>query len=222
MKGVIFYLFLFLLVLSCGQQEAGLEMGGNSDSKEGQDRADSFDLGKKVLPGKAGNWITPGKSIGLVKLGDPADQLVSKLGKPDLSDAAMGKAWLTWFNKKRDEHNNRNEFNIYLTYSDTNMSARTVRQIRTTSPEHFTVNDIRVYSGLPKILESFPSMKFQSRHIERSNGKRVINIYDDIVQGIAVEIVDAGNEKICIGIIVHPPGETVTDIYGFLRLNTGE
>jgi hypothetical protein len=41
-----------------------------------------------------------------------ATNLETEFGKPDMSDAAMGKAWLTWYGKK-DEHNNKTELNIY-------------------------------------------------------------------------------------------------------------
>ncbi|RZK58182.1 MAG: hypothetical protein EOO91_08780 [Pedobacter sp.] len=41
--------------------------------------------------------IVPGKSIGKFYLGQNVIELDSILGKPDLSDAAMGKAWSIWY-----------------------------------------------------------------------------------------------------------------------------
>src|SRR4051794_3721472 len=73
------------------------------------------------IESSANKLIVPGKSIGKVELGMGDDKLEPEFGKSDMSDAAMGKAWLTWYGKKPDEHNNKTELNIYTTYKDTSM-----------------------------------------------------------------------------------------------------
>lgn len=154
--------------------------------------------------------ILPGKSIGKTFLEEDAETLTSTLGKPDFSDAAMGKAWLIWFGNKPDEHNNKTELDVYITYKDSTMSSKVIKQIRTTSSA-FKINDsLHVYSELSTIRRFFPDIRFTEKYQDDS---RQISIYDDIKQGIAFDVAMAGNQQICIGITVHPPGKSVSDVY---------
>jgi hypothetical protein len=126
-----------------------------------------------------------------------------------MSDAAMGKAWLTWYGKK-DEHNNRTELNIYTTYRDTSMREKSVQQIRTTSSFFSTGNNMHVYSSLDEIKKVFPGIQ---KLDQLANNGRNISVYDDVKNGIAFEIADANDQKICTAIIVHIKGRKVSDIY---------
>lgn len=56
--------------------------------------------------------IIPGERLGHIFIGENAENLDSVLGKPDLSDAAMGKAWLTW-NGNPDNEGNLSRLDIY-------------------------------------------------------------------------------------------------------------
>ena len=67
--------------------------------------------------------IIPGERIGLTKLEENTETL-SELGKPDFSDAAMGKSWATWISKDAE----KNELNIYSTYKDSEMKEKVVRR----------------------------------------------------------------------------------------------
>ena len=154
--------------------------------------------------------IIPGKRIGKTFLLEDAERLSKILGKPDYSDAAMGKAWLTWFGKKRDEHNNRTELNVYTTYKDTSMTSKVVKQIRTTSSWFVLKNNIHVYSDFSAVQNAFPGLEYSGKY---RDGDREIKLYDDIRQGIAFEIVTANRQQICIGIIIHEPGDPVTATY---------
>jgi len=158
--------------------------------------------------------IIAGESVGKISLGADASTLQSVLGKPDMSDAAMGKAWSTWYGKKRDEHNNKTELDIYTAYKDTSMREQTVQQIRTTSSFFTTADSIHVYSSLNDIKNKYSVKK--SAHYNSSDG-RAINIYDDKKKGIAFEIATANEQNICIGIIVHPKNKSVNDIYIMLH-----
>lgn len=64
--------------------------------------------------------IIPGKSIGNVALEQNVAEL-DFLGEADLSDAAMGKAWLTWYSTNSKLVNGKSELNIYTTYKDNEM-----------------------------------------------------------------------------------------------------
>lgn len=153
--------------------------------------------------------IVPGESIGRAVLNTNADSLEAEFGKPDMSDAAMGKAWLTWYGRK-DERNNKTQLNIYTAYKDTSMRDKTVQQIRITSSFFSTNNNIHVYSSLNDIRKAFPGIQKVSQN---NDDGRTITVYDDIANGIAFEIADANNQKICIAIFVHLKNKKVTDVY---------
>jgi len=153
--------------------------------------------------------IIPGESIGNARLNTDAANLEAEFGKPDMSDAAMGKAWLTWYGKK-DEHNNRTELNIYTTYRDTSMREKSVQQIRTTSSFFSTENNMHVYTSLDEIKKVFPGVQ---KLYQLPNNGRNISVYDDVKSGIAFEIANANDQKICVAIIVHIKGRKVSDVY---------
>jgi hypothetical protein len=155
--------------------------------------------------------IVAGKQIGHIVLGLLSDSLQPMLGKPDRSDAGMGKAWLSWYGKTRDEHNNRISLDIYTTYADSTMKKRTVQQVRTTSTEYATARGIKVYNDLATIKAQYPNVAFAGRYKELNND-RVFSLYDDTASGIAFEIVEANQQQICIGILVHPANKKVMEI----------
>lgn len=158
----------------------------------------------------ADKLIIPGERIGKAVLNTNADSIEILFGKPDMSDAAMGKAWLTWYGKKRDEHNNKTELDIYTAYKDTSMREKSVQQIRTTSSYFNTDNNIHVYSSLNEIKKAYP----QAHKIQQSaaDAKKFV-VYDDVQNGIAFEVVNTNEKKLCTAIFVHLKGKKVTDIY---------
>ena len=158
---------------------------------------------------EANKLIVAGESIGKAVLNTDAANLETEFGKPDMSDAAMGKAWLTWYGKK-DEHNNKTQLDIYTTYKDTSMREKTVQQIRTTSSFFSTDNNVHVYSSLNEIRKAFPTIQKLNK---LPDNNRDIFVYDDVQSGIAFEIADANGQKICTAIIVHIKGKKVSDIY---------
>lgn len=155
--------------------------------------------------------IVQGKRIGKAELGMTADAVGQVFGQPDESDAAMGKAWLTWFGKKPDDHNNRTELNMYTAYKDSNMNEKVVKQIRTTSSWFVTDDGIHVYSSWSDIRKLY-RYAFRVGSYRQEDG-RTITIYDDRKTGIAFEVAAVGKQNICVGIIIHPWGESVQDIY---------
>ncbi|MBV9960963.1 MAG: hypothetical protein JO072_01835 [Parafilimonas sp.] len=158
---------------------------------------------------KADKLIVPGERIGKAVLNTNSDSLETLFGKADFSDAAMGKAWLTWYGK-RDEHNNKTELDIYTSYKDTSMREKSVQQIRTTSSYFNTGNNIHVYSSLEEIKEAFPQVHKIQQNM--ADAKKFI-VYDDVQNGIAFTIVNTNGQKICTAIFVHLKGRKVTDIY---------
>lgn len=153
--------------------------------------------------------IIPGKQVGKLKIADSDSLMFVLLGKADFSDAAMGKAWITWYGKK-DVHNNRTELNVYTTYRDTSMRDKAVQQIRTTSAYFATTSGIRVYDSYSRIQELYPHLVYKAKY---KDNDRTIKVYDETGQGIAFETAMDGAEEICTGIIVHRPGYEVTAVY---------
>jgi hypothetical protein len=196
--------------ISCGQKNAETETSGGDTATQ---PAQADDTTITQVPPATSQLIVPGESIGNISIGTDATDLETLLGKPDASDAAMGKAWLTW-NGKRDEHNNVTSLNIYTTYKDSSMRQKTVQQIRTTSSSFSTVEDLHVYASLETIKDKFSAIKKRAHYTDEGTD---IIIFDEQQKGIAFEIVAASGQQICTGIIVHKKGEAVTNVYRFLH-----
>ncbi len=171
---------------------------------------DSTQFDSTINAAASNNTIVPGKNIGKIEIGMSDQSLEHLLGKSDASDAAMGKAWLTWYGKKTDEHNNKTQLNVYISYRDTSMRDKSVQQIRTTSSFFKTTQNIHVYSSLDDIKKVFPGIKKVPQGT--SDAKR-FTIYNDVNNGIAFEIVDANGQQICSAIFVHIKDKGVRDIY---------
>jgi hypothetical protein len=153
--------------------------------------------------------IVPGHYIGTIFLGENPDSVLRILGKPDFSDAAMGKAWLTW-RGKRDEHNNQTQTDVFVTYKDSTMSTRTVQQIRTTSSAYRLADSLHVYSSFESLKQAYPDLEYTGSYEDEG---RQIKIYDSAAAGVAFEIVEAGSQRLCTGIIIHFPGKSVNNVY---------
>lgn len=150
--------------------------------------------------------IIPGKSIGNIFLEQNAETLDSILGKPDLSDAAMGKAWLTWFSKVSDTVTG-NELNIYTTYKNNELNEKVVRQVRITSDEFKTSEGLSTGQSLDDIRKVFPNLEPSGKYdIETPNP---VSLYDAVDDGIAFEV----EKNICVGIIIHEKGKKVSEVY---------
>lgn len=202
-------LFLALFVMSCNDNGMVTEQTSDTVSKEEKQNKDSSVTRSVSSPiDSSDSMIIPGERLGKVRLGDEVSTL-DILGPADESDAAMGKAWLTW-KGKRDEHNNVTVLKIYTTYKDSRMMEKTIQQIRTTSSAFHTRGNNHVYSSLNTIRQEFPRLKKSATYKEEG---REFTIYDDVDEGIAFEIVNANGQMICTGIIVHEKKKKVTDVY---------
>ena len=217
MLRLIPFLYVLLLFLSCTQRNNSTTDSILTDTLNHSEEPDTLNTRRKNNEKEkiaADRLIKPGKKIGKTALGLNAAQIEDLLGKPDMSDAAMGKAWLTWYGKHRDEHNNKTELNIYTTYKDSNMKEKTVQQIRVTSSYFITEDSLGVYSSLEAIKKYFPDLKILATY---RDGERLITIYDDKAKGIAFETAEANGQHICIGVIIHPPGMEPTQTYIYLK-----
>lgn len=203
----IAFIFLFAFLISACNEATSIKEHHNDAIVA--DRTSTDTLQVSVVDDK----IVPGKSVGKIAIGQLPETITSILGKPDSSDAAMGKAWMTWIGK-RDVHNNKTELNVYVTYKDSTMKEKVVKQIRTTSSSFSTPNGIHVYSSLEEIQKNFPGAKDVATY---ASATRRFTIYDDVDSGIAFDIVDANEQRICTGITVHSKGEPVIETYIYLH-----
>jgi hypothetical protein len=155
--------------------------------------------------------IIPGQSIGNVSLEQNSEEL-EFLGPADLSDAAMGKAWLTWFSTNSKQPSGKTELNVYTTYKDNDLKQKVVRQIRITSPDFKTPEGISVGMSFSEIQKLSPDLDYIGNF--RNPGKsNLVELYDSANIGIAYEIENTGSEKTCIAIIVHTKDRNVTEEY---------
>lgn len=192
---------------SSQKKETDTAIVSNNDNKISNNKDTNFILNNHA--DTSSNLIIPGRKIGKAVLNMDASDLEQLFGKPDLSDAAMGKAWMTWYGK-RDGHNNKTELNIYTAYRDSTMMEKSVQQVRTTSSYFSTENNIHVYSSMNEIKKVFPDIQ-KVDDMKQEGGS--VTVYDDVKKGIAFEVADANNQHICIAIFVHNKGEKLTDIY---------
>lgn len=211
MKLVCYFLvFTFILLSSCqNNNPSSSEENTKPDSIFATDSLDTSG-GPATIAISSEYLIVPGRSIGQTSLGEDVETLTNTLGKPDFSDAAMGKAWLVWFGKQRDEHNNRTELDVYVTYKDSTMTSKVVKQIRTTSAAFKVSDSVHVYASLATLKTRFPDIAPVRKY---KDGERDITLYDDVKRGIAFDVALAGNQQICTGITVHEPGKSVNDVY---------
>lgn len=159
--------------------------------------------------------IIPGQSIGNVSLEQDSETLAF-LGDADLSDAAMGKAWLTWYSANSKLVNGKSELNIFTTYKDGDMKEKVVRQIRITSPDFMTDSGIKTGMPFSEIEKLIPNPEYIGNFKNPGSADRV-ELYDDTAMGIAFEILNTGSEKTCVAIIVHPKDRKVTEEYQYFH-----
>jgi hypothetical protein len=195
------YLLLFLAVFSCSCLK--------KTKVTFVERPDTKPIVAKV---SAELLITPGLAIGNTALEENTSKL-EVLGKPDASDAAMGKAWMTWYGKKADRATiKKDELNIYTTYKDNELKEKVVRQIRVTSTDFKTKEGINTESTFEEIRNFYPNIKLVGKY-NHIDSKIEVTIYDDVASGIAFEVENPYGSRHCSAIIVHTKGKKVTDEY---------
>jgi hypothetical protein len=145
--------------------------------------------------------ITPGKSIGYIKLEGSADSVIQLLGRPDTGDAAMGSQLATWYaghdttGYQTSIFSRRNMGN-----KDENISR--IKKILVTSP-WFKTGEYISTGNTMKDISKFYTLKEGTGYKAR-NGEN-IKTYTDMAKGISFEFDAAGK---CVSILVHKPNST--------------
>jgi hypothetical protein len=140
--------------------------------------------------------LIPGKSAGKVGIGQNAEEVYASLGKADAGDAAMQKSVAIWYK----DHDPKSYATSIYTVRDTgdNPAAR-IQQVRVTSPEFKTKENISVGSTLDEIQKTYQVTKLA----DVTNAGAVLEMYDSLT-GIAFETDVKG---ICKAIIIHKEKE---------------
>lgn len=173
-----------LLLTACGGQ-------GNTNSTTGTDSTmrplPQTDPVTRVA-------LVPGTSVGAFKIGD-ADSLVhQELGRPDHSDAAMGKAVLIWYT----DSTKRYPLSVFTARDMGNDETARIQQIRVTSPTFETADSVHVGSTLADIRNAYQVTAVET--YDQAGG--TYTVYD-AEAGIAFEV---GPDERCVAITIHPPG----------------
>lgn len=188
MKQLCLLIGIILTIFSCSYPDKQ----GMSNTPPQQQKA----------PLSADEQIIPGKSIGYFRIRQNTDSVLAILGKPDSSDAAMGKVFMVWKNLPNDKG-----YSLAI-YAQRNMGATDenisrVKKIITTSPRFKTPEGLAVGTTFSDIKKHY-NLKTAGVY---SNQKNEITIFDDDAKGIAFDI-DNLNDK-CVAITVHQPAEGV-------------
>lgn len=173
-------------------------------TKDSIGTANTIDSPEKIVEERF--LIIPGQSIGQISLGEDVRQVGKKLGKPDLSDAAMGKAWSIWYSKDKMT-TRRNEVAIYSSYKDSTLTSKVVKQIRITSKMFKTQSGFGTEKTLDEIKSKFNDIEPVAVYLnERMD---TVKIFDSKKEGIGFEFLKAKS----ISITVHPKNFSLSETY---------
>jgi len=191
-----------LLFIGCNQKKTEIE-----DKSTVKDPVEIL----QPIPADTTFTIIPGVSVGETVLGNSTETL-SVLGKPDFSDAAMGKAWLLWY-KQIKEIPKQVKWMIYTTYKDNELKEKVISEIRINSGEYKTESGIGAGTSFEVIQKEFPKItefaKYKNQEINKD-----IYIYDVPGSGIAFEFISyEGDYAKCTAVIVYPKNKTLNTDY---------
>lgn len=191
------YLIIILAVAFATSCEQKTEQAITDSAPEAQDTTDASTLSAEQL-------ITPGASIGKLKLEGSMADAVKLLGKPDSGDAAMGSALATWY-AKHDTSRYRTSIFARHNMGGADENIQHIKKILVTSPWFKTAEFIS--TGNTKAdIEKYYTLKEGTSYNDK--GQKVTN-YTDLAKGITFEI---DRTSKCVGILVHEPN-SAADTY---------
>lgn len=136
--------------------------------------------------------LIPGESAGDIHLFESDSSLLETLGKPDYSDAAMGKALLVWH---AGGDSVRYPLSVFTARDMGNDETARIQQIRITSPFYTTAEGICASSTLDEIANHY-----QTEPVETYEHDGQLYTVHDSKQGIAFEV---GPDDRCVAVIIH-------------------
>ena len=185
---------VLLLVTACNQQPGAYAGDTNKDTTVA-------DSNKAVVltTHDTSAQIIAGKRIGHISIGEPMEDLIAALGKPDSSDAGMGALQFTWY---ATDHKQGYRTDVYghANFNGKDDNIRPVILISVNSPLFKTSEGFGAGTN-------YGTIKGQHTltHVA-SYPATATNIFDDVAGGIAFEV--DKNDK-CVAVLVHAPGDSV-------------
>lgn len=161
-----------------------------------------------VLP--ANPLVVPGKSLGNIRLGSAVDSL-TWMGPADYGDAAMQKAWSTWYAKPGKPGVARYQIDLYTSGVGPELHKQ-VRLIRATSPWFRTAGGVRVGTPLARLKTACGPLKLAATY-RPAPGAALRYLYDNARAGMAFETAGPAATSRCVAVIVHLPGQGVASTY---------
>ncbi len=149
--------------------------------------------------------VVPGRSLGSLKIGADVATLAT-YGPPDYSDAAMQKAWATWFGSGHPAA----QLDVYSTMVPGQDTHKAVQAVRATSTYFRLANGLRNGSSLHQIRECYGRLPLAASY-QLKAGPRYL--YDNVALGIAFELDGQASTSTCRALVVHQPGQAVSKIY---------
>ena len=144
--------------------------------------------------------VVPGERIGRVNLGMRVAELVRELGPPDRSDAAMGKAWVTW----TSDGPGTPRLDVFATGGTEGPPA--VRLVRVTSPDFRTQSGVRPGDTRERVLSFFPDARAVT-------GPSDTPFLVDRRRGISFECTGTAPRAACPALFVQPVGDDPVATY---------
>jgi hypothetical protein len=158
-----------------------------------------------ATPTPPAQLVVPGRSLGSLKIGADVATLAT-YGPADYSDAAMQKAWATWYGTGHPAA----QLDVYSTMVPGQDTHKSVQVVRATSTYFRLANGLRNGSTLHQIQECYGRLPLASSY-QLKAGPRYL--YDNVPLGIAFELDGQRSTSVCRALVVHRPGEPVSKIY---------
>ena len=162
------------------------------------------------LPPSDADWlVVTGRSLGHLKLGADASTLAA-LGKAGYGDAAMQKAWATWYGSPSVLGAARSQLDVYTAPQSNDVDHHTVQVVRATSPWFHLAGGLRPGSALGAVRASYGGLPLAATYRVAGSTRY---LYDDVAHGIAFEADGTADTACCQALIVHAPGRAVAQTY---------
>jgi hypothetical protein len=158
-----------------------------------------------AAPPTPAQLVVPGRGLGNLRLGADAATL-APLGPAAYSDAAMQKAWATWFGAGHPPA----QLDVYTTMIPGQDTHKSIQVIRATSSYFRLANGLRNGATLRQIQECYGQLPLATSY-QLKAGPRYL--YDDVRRGIAFELDGKTSTSHCRALLVHLPGQAVAKTY---------
>jgi hypothetical protein len=158
--------------------------------------------------------VVPGRSLGNITLGAEAASLAA-LGPASITDAAMQKAWATWYGARPANAGPRTQLDVYTAPANNDVDHHTVQVVRATSPWFHLANGLRVGTSQRAIWAAYGALPLVATY-RLATGHRYL--YDDARRGIAFELDGQASGSRCRALLVHAPGQASKPVFAMMAL----